>query len=83
VQRLTNYKTEITERDHMLQLAGIGLDEKGKKWYYLKNSWGNNYLSKYKGYLYMEEGYFRMKTVIMMVNKKALPQKLKEKLNLR
>jgi len=80
-QRLANYKTEITERDHMLQVAGAGRDEKGKNWYYMKNSWGSSYFSAYKGYLYMEENYFRLKTVIILVNKKALPESLKEKLN--
>lgn len=81
-QRLENYKTETTERDHMLHLAGIGYDEEGKKWYYLKNSWGT-WLSKFKGYLYMEENYFRMKTVILFVNKKAVPATLKKKLGIK
>lgn len=81
-QRLDNYKTEVTERDHMLHLSGTGYDENGKKWYYLKNSWGS-WLSKYKGYLYMEENYFRMKTVILFVNKKALPAELKRKLGIK
>ena len=80
-QRLENYKSEITERDHMLHLAGIGKDDNNKKWYYLKNSWGT-WLSKYKGYLYMEENYFRLKTVILFVNKQALPQSLKVKLGI-
>lgn len=80
-ERLDNYKTEATERDHMLHLAGTGRDENNKKWYYLKNSWGT-YFSKYKGYLYMEENYFRLKTVILFVNKQALPQSLKEKLGI-
>lgn len=81
VQRLENYKTEVTERDHMLHLAGIGRDENNKKWYYLKNSWGT-WLSRYKGYLFMEENYFRLKTVILFVNKAALPKSLKEKLGI-
>lgn len=80
-ERLINYKTEETERDHMLQIAGVGRDENNKKWYYLKNSWGT-YFSKYKGYLYMEENYFRLKTVILFVNKQALPQSLKDKLGI-
>lgn len=80
-QRLKNYKTEITERDHMLHLTGAGTDAAGKKWYYLKNSWGT-WLSRYKGFLYMEENYFRMKTVILFVNKRALPESLRRKLNL-
>lgn len=81
-QRLDNYQTEVTERDHMLHLSGMGYDENGKKWYYLKNSWGSG-SSKHKGYLYMEENYFRMKTVILFVNKKALPVELKNKLGMK
>lgn len=80
-QRLENYKTEVTERDHMLHLTAVGTDAGGKKWYYLKNSWGT-WLSRYKGFLYMEENYFRMKTVILFVNKRALPASLRKKMKL-
>jgi bleomycin hydrolase len=81
-ERLTNYKTESTERDHMLHIVGAGRDENDGKWYYMKNSWGN-WFSKYKGYLFMEEKYFKLKTVIMMVNKEALPQSLRLKMGLK
>jgi bleomycin hydrolase len=80
-QRSKNFKNESTERDHMLHLVGIGRDEKNNKWYYLKNSWGT-WFSKYKGFLFMDETYFKLNTVIMMVNKQALPQSLKTKLGL-
>jgi bleomycin hydrolase len=80
-ERLVNYKTEVTERDHMLHITGIGKDDNNKKWYYLKNSWGI-WLSRYKGFIFMEENYFRLKTVILFVNKQALPAALKEKLNI-
>jgi bleomycin hydrolase len=79
--RLSNYKTEATERDHMLHIAGVGKDENNRKWYYMKNSWGT-WFSRYKGYLYMNENYFKLKTVILMVNKAALPQGLRKKLGL-
>jgi bleomycin hydrolase len=65
----------------MLHLAGIGRDNKNKKWYYLKNSWGTLY-SRYKGFLFMDENYFKLNTVIMMVNRQALPKSLKDKLGL-
>lgn len=80
-QRLSDFKNEATERDHMLHLVGLAKDEKGKKWYYLKNSWGS-WLSKYKGYLFMEEIFFKLKTVIIMVNKAALPASLCKRLNI-
>jgi bleomycin hydrolase len=80
-ERLKNFKDETTERDHMLHLVGIGRDDKNNKWYYLKNSWGP-WFSKYKGFLFMDENYFKLNTVTMMVNKQALPQSLKTKLGL-
>jgi bleomycin hydrolase len=81
-ERLTNYKNESTERDHMLQVTGCGYDENGKKWYYMKNSWGTHF-SKFKGYLYMEENYFKLKTVILIVNKNALPRSIARLLDIR
>jgi bleomycin hydrolase len=81
-ERLVNYKNETTERDHMLHIVGEGRDENNRKWYYMKNSWGT-WFSKYKGYLYMEDDYFKLKTVILMVNKSALPQSLREKMGLK
>src|SRR6185503_18322138 len=47
-ERLQNFKTGVTERDHMLHIVGIGRDEFGKKWYYLKNSWGT-WVNDFKG----------------------------------
>ncbi|HLG38129.1 MAG TPA: C1 family peptidase, partial [Chitinophagaceae bacterium] len=81
-ERLINYRNESTERDHMMHIVGAGRDEKNRKWYHLKNSWGQ-WFSRYKGYLYMDENYLKLKTVIVMVNKEALPEKLKDKLGLK
>jgi len=36
-QRIADFKTEATERDHMPHLVDAGLDENEKKCYYLKN----------------------------------------------
>lgn len=80
-QRIENYKNETTERDHMLHLVGIGKDENGKKWYYMKNSWGA-WIGKFNGYLFMSDEYFKLKTVILMVNKEALPKTLNTKLGI-
>ena len=79
-ERLKNYKTEATERDHMLHLVGIGKDEDGEKWYHLKNSWGS--WANDNGYVFISENYFKLKTVVLMVNKAALPKYLKGKLNI-
>ena len=82
IERIKNYATEVTERDHMLHITGIGIDEKKNKWFYLKNSWGNWY-GQLKGYMYMDQEYFKMNTVIMMVNKNGLPEILKERLEIK
>jgi bleomycin hydrolase len=81
-QRLQDFKTQATERDHMLHIVGIARDEFGKKWYHLKNSWGR-WVNDFKGFLYMSEEYFKLKTVVVMVNKSALPAYLKEKLDVK
>jgi bleomycin hydrolase len=80
-ERATNYKNESTERDHMLHMVGMGKDQQGKKWYYLKNSWGS-WQGPFHGYLYMNEEYFKLETIIIMVNKKGLPNELKRKLQI-
>jgi len=77
--RVQNYRDETTERDHMLHIVGSGTDEENKRWYYLKNSWGT-WLSQFKGYIYMNENYLRLNTVIIMANKEGLPHELKTKL---
>ncbi len=79
--RLASYKDESTERDHMLHIVGVGKDENNRKWFYLKNSWGT-YFSRFKGYLFMDPNYFKQKTVILFVNKLALPQDLKNKMGI-
>ena len=81
-ERLQNFKTGVTERDHMLHVVGLGHDELNNKWYYLKNSWGT-WVNDFKGYLYMSEEYFKLKTVVIMVNKAALPGYLKAMLNIK
>jgi bleomycin hydrolase len=80
-ERLKNFKNGSTERDHMLHLTGMGRDNNNKRWYYLKNSWGTLY-SRFKGFLFMNESYFKLNTITMMVNKNALPRALKEKMGL-
>lgn len=80
-QRLDDFASRKTERDHMLHLVGSGKDETGNKWYYLKNSWGT-WFSHYRGFLYMSHDYFSLKTIVLLLNKKALPAGLRKKIGL-
>ena len=70
-----------TTDDHLMHLIGIYEDQEGKKFYKIKNSWGIDD-KQYDGYYYISQSYFRLKTVALMVNKNALPSKIKSKLQL-
>lgn len=68
--RQENFESYSTTDDHLMHLVGTSKDQKGNKYYIIKNSWGE--ISPYKGYLYMSEAYLKMKTMAIMINKKAL-----------
>jgi len=67
-----------TTDDHLMHIVGTAKDQNGNKYYIIKNSWGE--ISPYKGYLYMSESYLKMKTVAVMINKKAIPKATSKKL---
>lgn len=69
-----------TADDHGMHLLGKGEDINGKKYYYIKNSWGSD--NEFGGYMYISESYFKYKTISIMLNKKALPKNILEKLNI-
>ena len=65
--------------DHMMHIVGLTKDEAGHKWYYIKNSWGNN-TNPLGGFLFMREDYFKIRTLAIIVNKKAIPAAIRKKL---
>ena len=69
-----------TTDDHGMHIVGKALGRDGKEYYYVKNSWGIN--NKYSGYLYVSDAYFMYKTISIMVDKKAIPQELRNRLKL-
>ncbi len=70
-----------TTDDHLMHLVGVVKDQQGNKWYKIKNSWGTDD-QQYDGYYYISQSYFRLKTIAIMINKKALPTQLRTKLEL-
>ncbi len=74
------FESYATTDDHLMHLTGIAKDQEGTAYYVTKNSWGE--ISPYKGFLYMSEAYFRMKTVGIMVHKDAIPKDIAAKLSL-
>ena len=61
-----------TTDDHLMHLVGVAHDQKGTKYYIIKNSWGE--VGDHNGYLYMSEAYVRLKTVAILVHKDALAE---------
>ena len=78
--RQRTFESYATTDDHLMHLAGIARDKNGTKYYLIKNSWGE--ISEYKGYMYMSQAYFRLKTVSVLIHKEAIPKEIAQKLNL-
>lgn len=78
--RQEGYDTYQTTDDHGMHIIGLAKDQTGKKYYVVKNSWGES--GPYKGIWYISEAYVRYKTMDIMVNKNAIPQDIKAKMKL-
>ncbi len=74
--RQTTLGNRSTTDDHLMHLVGIARDADGKKYYLIKNSWGD--VGKHNGYLYMSEPYLRLKTVAILMHKDAMPSEKEE-----
>lgn len=78
-ERQQTYENNSSTIDHMMQVTGTAVDNHNGRWYYIKNSWGD-YSNKLGGYLYMQEDYFKIKTIAIIVNKNAIPAALRKKM---
>ncbi len=67
-----------TTDDHCLHIVGIAHDENKNPFFIVKNSWGSK--AKYNGYIYVSESYFLLKSLAILVNKKAVRPELLKKL---
>ncbi len=68
---------ELTD-DHGMLIYGIATDQTGRKYYMVKNSWGN--YGDYEGTWYMSENFIVAKCMDFMVNKNALPKDILKKI---
>ena len=60
--------------DHVMLIYGKAIDEQGKPYYMVKNSWGEN--GQYKGIWYMSRDYMMLNTTYLFLNRQALPDNL-------
>lgn len=66
-----------TVDDHLMVIVGMAKDQKGNKFYKVKNSFGTNQI--YDGYIYVSSAYFRAKTINIMVHKDGVPASVQAK----
>lgn len=78
--RQSAFDNQETTDDHGMHIVGLAKDQYGKEYYHVKNSWGS--YNGYKGYFYASKPYIRYKTTSIMVNKKAIPANILQKLEL-
>lgn len=65
------FETYATTDDHLMHITGSAKDQQGRRFYLVKNSWGET--GPYNGFLYMSVPYFRAKTIAIMVHRDAIP----------
>lgn len=80
-KRQFTFDNYTSSDDHLMHLTGLATDQNGTTYFYTKNSWGTD--GVYNGYLYMSEPFVRMKTIAILVHKKALPEEVAKKLGIK
>jgi bleomycin hydrolase len=78
-ERQIAFEDQTTLLNHMMHMVGRAKDKSGAKWYYIKNSWGSN-TNSLGGFIWMREDYFKIRTLAIIVNRKAIPEVIKKKM---
>lgn len=74
------FDNQETTDDHGMVIVGKAVDQKGNKYYKVKNSWDTNQI--YDGFFYVSEPYFLAKTLDILVNREAIPEDIAKKMKL-
>ena len=64
-----------------MHIYGIAKDQYGRKFYLVKNSWGES--GAYKGIWYASEAFVAGKSIDLVVHKDAIPSAIKAKLGIK
>lgn len=75
------FDNQETTDDHGMEIVGTATDQKGNRYYKVKNSWDTNQV--YDGFFYVSEPYFLAKTVNVLVNREAIPGVIAKKMKLK
>lgn len=74
------FENLMTEDDHLMHIVGLEKSKKGKKFFLVKNSWGE--VGPFKGYYHVSQAYFAINTITIIMPKAALPKSLLTKISL-
>lgn len=74
------FDNQETTDDHGMVIVGKAVDQKGNKYYKVKNSWDTNQV--YDGFFYVSEPYFLAKTLDILVNREAIPKEIAKKMKI-
>ncbi len=75
------FERKLTTDDHGMHIVGLAKDQNGKKYFIVKNSWGDT--NELHGYLFVSYPYFKYKTTMIMLHKDAVPKNIRKKMNVR
>jgi bleomycin hydrolase len=75
------FENLTTQDDHLMHLVGLEVDDNGKRFYLVKNSWGTD-AGPYAGYIHVSKAYLAINTISLVVPKAALDSNLLSKLRL-
>jgi aminopeptidase C len=71
--RQQRFDTWDATYDHVMLIYGKAVDKYGRKYYMVKNSWGET--GNYQGIWYMRDKYIAMNTTYIFLNRHALKNK--------
>jgi bleomycin hydrolase len=74
------FENLTTQDDHLMHLVGIKKTPAGKKYFYVKNSWGP--MGPFKGFINVSETYFGINTITLVLSKNAVPPQIRQKLGI-
>ena len=80
-ERQIAFDIQETTDDHGMHITGIVEDQKGTKYFIVKNSWGKT--NDCDGYFFASFPYVKYKTMNILVHKDALSKNMKKKLGIK